>query len=52
MQEISANGVTYSYFVLDLRIEVDGVVRIERYGFRLGEETGEWIFVALSTLDE
>ena len=51
IEEITAEGPTYSYFVIELRIEVDGVPRIERYGFRLDEESGEWIFVSLSMLE-
>lgn len=51
VEEITANGETYAYFVIELRIEVDGAARIERYGFRLDDETGEWIFVSLSTLE-
>ncbi|MDO5376762.1 MAG: hypothetical protein Q4G52_00370, partial [Clostridia bacterium] len=46
VEEIEIDGVKTSYFVIDLRIEVDGVVRVERYGFRL-DENGEWIFVRL-----
>ncbi|MDO5378859.1 MAG: hypothetical protein Q4G52_11050, partial [Clostridia bacterium] len=46
VEEVVVDGVKTSYFVIDLRIEVDGVVRVERYGFRL-DENGEWIFVRL-----
>lgn len=46
VEEVVIDGVRTSYFVIDLRIEVDGVVRVERYGFRL-DENGEWIFVKL-----
>ena len=44
----SGDGQVHAYFILELSIEVDGVARIERYGFRLDEETGEWIFVPLT----
>ena len=44
----SGDGQVHTYFILELSIEVDGVARIERYGFRLDEETGEWIFVPLT----
>ncbi|MDO5378492.1 MAG: hypothetical protein Q4G52_09180, partial [Clostridia bacterium] len=46
VEEVEIDGVKTSYFVIDLKIEVDGVVRVERYGFRL-DENGEWIFVKL-----
>ena len=31
------------------QIEVDGVLTIQRYGFRM-DENGEWVFVMLSEL--
>ena len=49
MREIEVGGVTYPYFVMELQVEVDGVLTIQRYGFRM-DENGEWIFVMLSEL--
>lgn len=46
-KEVVVGGVRSTYFIIDLRIEVDGVARIQRYGFQL-DENGEWIFVELS----
>ncbi len=46
VEEIEVDGVKTSYFVMDLKIMVDGVERVERYGFRL-DENGEWIFEKL-----
>ena len=42
-------GVTYPYFVMELQIEVDGELTIQRYGFRM-DENGEWIFVMLNEI--
>ena len=49
VREIEVGGVTYPYFVMELQIEVDGVLTIQRYGFRM-DENGEWVFVMLSEL--
>ncbi|MGN0776278.1 MAG: hypothetical protein ACI4MM_06330 [Candidatus Ventricola sp.] len=49
MREIEVDGVTYPYFVMELQIEVDGVMTVQRYGFRM-DENGEWIFVMLSEI--
>ena len=49
VREIEVGGVTYPYFVMELQIEVDGVLTIQRYGFRM-DENGEWIFVMLNEL--
>ena len=49
VREIEVGGVTYPYFVMELQVEVDGVLTIQRYGFRM-DENGEWVFVMLSEL--
>ena len=49
VREIEVGGVTYPYFVMELQIEVDGELTIQRYGFRM-DENGEWVFVMLSEL--
>lgn len=49
--QVQIDGVVYDYFILNLEIVVDGVARIESYGFRFDEELGQWIFVKMDTLD-
>ena len=49
VREIEMDGKTYPYFVMELEIEVDGELTIQRYGFRM-DENGEWIFVMLSEI--
>ena len=49
VREIEVGGVTYPYFVMELQIEVDGELTIQRYGFRM-DENGEWIFVMLNEI--
>ena len=45
IEMIEVDGVQQQYFVIDLKVVVDGEVRIERYGFRKAE-TG-WILEKL-----
>ena len=40
------DGVSYTCYIIDLRIVVDGVERIEQYAISLDEE-GQWIFIKL-----
>ena len=49
--QVQIDGVVYDYFILNLEIVVDGVARIESYGFRFDEELGQWIFVKMDTLE-
>lgn len=45
METVTIDGQEYTWFTIDLEVNVDGVIRIERYGFRLEGES--WIFAKL-----
>ena len=47
VETITIDGIDYEYFVIELIIEVEGDVHVERYGFRF-DENGEWIFTKLA----
>ena len=47
VETITIDGVEYEYFVIELIVDIDGDVHVERYGFRF-DENGEWIFSKLS----
>ena len=49
--QVTVGEKTYEYFVIDLQITVDGMVRVERYGFRYDEELGQWVFEKLDLID-
>ena len=46
VREVVVDGVNYTCYIIDLRIVVDGVERIEQYAISLDEE-GQWIFIKL-----
>ena len=45
-REVVVDGVSYTCYIIDLRIVVDGVERIEQYAISLDEE-GQWVFIKL-----
>ncbi|MBR4038963.1 MAG: hypothetical protein IKJ11_02565 [Clostridia bacterium] len=50
VREIEMDGQSYPYFVMEMQIEVDGVMTVQYYGFRM-DENGEWVFVMLREED-
>ena len=46
VREVVVDGVSYTCYIIDLRIVVDGEERIEQYDISMDEE-GQWIFIKL-----
>ena len=49
IEEIEIDGVTVTYFVIELSIEIDGVETIQRFGFRQDDD-GNWVLDDLTTI--
>ena len=46
VREVVVDGVSYTCYIIDLRIVADGVERIEQYAVSLTED-GQWMFIKL-----
>ena len=46
VREVVVDGVSYTCYIIDLRIVTDGVERIEQYAVSLTED-GQWMFIKL-----